>query len=321
MPLHRIRLALEGPLGTPLTSGTIFGHLCWAVLRRDGETALVAWLRALREGVARFLLSDAFPADLLPRPLLPPHRQPEASLTQQAEAKTRAKYGWIKQAAFLQHRRAMSPARLHDLLADWRPSSAVHPHDRIDRCVHAHNVIDRLTGTTPETAGLWFVEDDWSFAAAPERDLYVDTDLPSAEVEALLSEVGQHGYGRDATYGRGCFRVLEARPDTELLAHAGNRMMSLSHGCLTEAMKEPRYERFTHFGKVGIELAMTGARPFKRPVLLIKPGATFRPEGPGPFGALLGGPDEPPERRIHQDRAEVVHHAWHLAIPYTEVAA
>jgi CRISPR-associated protein Csm4 len=213
----------------------------------------------------------------------------------------------------------MSAARLHDLLVDWKPGPAV----------HAHNRIDRITGTTPDTAGLWFVEDDWSFAKvlrdgrpdpqAPLRDLYVDTDMPMAEVVTLLAEVGEHGYGRDATYGRGRFRVEGAEPDPELAAHAGNRAMSLSHGCLTASMHDPRYERFTHFGKVGIELAATGARPFKRPVLLMRPGATFRPEGAGPFGALLGGAHEPPERRVHQDRPEVVHHAFHLAIPYTEV--
>jgi CRISPR-associated protein Csm4 len=314
MPLLRVRLALDGPLGTPLSSGTIFGHLCWAMLRRDGETALAGWLRALQEGAARFLLSDAFPAARLPRPLLPPAPMPLGLGTKEADdLKKRRKRRWVECAWWLRRRGGISAAALDadDAVVDWRG----------ERAVHAHNVIDRVTGTTPEAAGLWFVEDDWSFAAAPERDLYVDTDLPSADVAALLSEVGQHGYGRDATYGRGRFRVDKVEEDRELTAHPGNRMMSLSHGCLTRDMRDPRYERFTHFGKVGIELAMTGARPFKRPVLLMRPGATFRPEGEGPFGTLLGGEHQPRERWVHQDCGKVVHHAFHLAIPYTEVAA
>lgn len=304
MPLYRFRLALEGPLGTPLSSGTLFGHLCWAKLRLAGEAALTAWLAALREGRGRFLLSDSFPKGHLPRPLLPPFRHPDGVAAKHAdEAKQRAKLAWVRRDDWLTHRGALSPERLHGMLTDWRRRDAV----------HAHNRIDRVTGTTPETAGLWFVEDDWSYCDTPERDLYVDTDLPSDEVEALLAEVGAQGYGRDTTYGRGRFRVLGAEPDPQLADHPGNRLVSLSHGCLGVGMADVRWERFTHFGKVAIELAQTGARPFKRPVLLMKPGATFRPEGAGPFGALLG--------EVHQDRPEVVHHAFHLAIPYTEEAA
>lgn len=302
MPLHRFRLTLDGPLGTPLSSGTLFGHLCWAMLRADGESALVRWLQDLRAGTHRCLLSDAFPRDLLPRPLLPPFRQPGDVATKDADAaKQRAKLPWVRREDWLAHRGALSPTRLHGMLTDWKRLAAV----------HAHNRIDRVTGTTPETAGLWFVEDDWSFAGTPERDLYVDTDLPPAEVEALLADVGAHGYGRDSTYGRGRFRVLGGDLDPDLADHTGNRVMSLSHGCLTANMADARWERFTHFGKVAIEVAHTGARPFKRPVVLMKPGATFRPAGEGPFGALLGG--------VHQDRPELVHHAYHLAIPYTEV--
>lgn len=332
MSLHRFRLALEGPLGTPLSSGTLFGHLCWAMLRRQGEPALVAWLADLRAGTRHFLLSDAFPKDLLPRPLLPPFRQPDQTGTKEAdEAKSRAKRPWVKRSDWLVHRGALSPGRLDGILTDWtspagdgscnrgppRHAGAKRPEQDVRRqpvrAVHAHNVIDRLTGTTPEIAGLWFVEDDWSFAAAAERDLYIDTDLPAAEVEALLAEVGAHGYGRDATYGRGLFRVLDGDLDRALADHAGNRLMSLAHGCLTPNMADARWERFTHFGKVGIEMALTGARPFKRPILLMKPGATFRLEGAGPFGALLEG--------VHQGPPDIVHHAWHLAIPYTEAAA
>lgn len=307
MPLHRIRLRLDGPLGTPLSSGTLFGHVCWAMLRRQGEAALEAWLAALSAGETRFLLSDAVPKGLLPRPVLPQAPVAEQAGTRDADAaKRRRKARWVRRGWWLRNGSRISAAVLdsenEEALVDWKPAGAV----------HAHNRIDRVTGTTPETAGLWLVEDDWSFFAAPERDLYVDSDLPVAEVERLLAEVGAQGYGRDATYGRGRFRIESVEEDRELLAHSGNRMLSLSHGCLSASMQEPRYERFTHFGKVAIELALTGARPFKRPVLLMKPGATFRPEGEGPFGALLGG--------VHQDDEKVVHHAFHLAIPYTEAA-
>ena len=43
----RVTLRLEGALGTPLVSGTIFGHLAWAMRDAKGEPALVQWLKSL----------------------------------------------------------------------------------------------------------------------------------------------------------------------------------------------------------------------------------------------------------------------------------
>ncbi len=303
MPLWRLTLELQGPLGTPLTSGTLFGHLCWAMLRREGEAALEAWLTAIAAGEATLRVSDALPKDHLPRPLLRPQPPDEGLDTAAADAaKKQSKKRWLRRADWLRHRQGLDAARLSPLLVDAA---------RLDD-LHAHNRIDRRTGTTPtEGGGLWFVEDDWSYALAPERDLYALTDLDPEGLHHLLADVGAEGYGRDATYGRGRFTVHPPALDDDLLRHAGNRLMSLSHGCLDETMQAPRYERFTHFGKVAAVLAARTGRPFKRPVLLTKPGATFD-AGPGPFGRLLAD--------VHQDDARVRHDAQHLAIPFTEAA-
>lgn len=67
-----IELELEGPYATPFVSGTLFGELCWALRRRDGERALTDWLDPIRRGAEILLLSDVLPEGLLPKPLLPP---------------------------------------------------------------------------------------------------------------------------------------------------------------------------------------------------------------------------------------------------------
>ena len=41
MQYWRVRLELLGPFATPMISGTLFGHLCWAMVRRDGD---VLWI-------------------------------------------------------------------------------------------------------------------------------------------------------------------------------------------------------------------------------------------------------------------------------------
>lgn len=305
MSLFRVRLHLKAPLGTPLSSGTLFGHLCWARREVSGEVALTTWLAGLPD--SPWALSDGFPAGRLPRPLLPPvPRRRERSMTPKLleeleEIKAKAKWPWINADGWGELRTAVSPAAVEAHTVD-----AAGGGHRI-----AHNSIDRRTGSTPEEGGLYFLDEDWSFAAAPGRDVYVRAETTAAELTTLFGAVGEAGYGRDATWGRGHFTVAEVTDAGWLDDHAGDRMVSLSHGCLSANMAEPRYKLFTHFGKVAAGVPTTV--PWKYPLLLARPGATFAPADTGPFGAWLTG--------VHQDRPEVGHNAWHLAIPYTEAAA
>jgi CRISPR-associated protein Csm4 len=307
MDSWRFRLELGGPYGTPWASGTLFGQLCWAMLRRDGsDERLVRKLAALRERQDVFLLSDVLPLDLLPRPLLPaPPFDPQKS----AEHKKKKKLGFVKRDHFLRHRTALSEKCLEAGL-EAGPADVEH---RL-----AHNTIDRQRGTVIEPGGLWFLDEWWPSEDARERDLYVRTSWPIDEVEELLAAVGSWGFGRDSTWGRGRFRILGKEPERELFDHPGNRYLSLSHGCWTDELEAPRYKLGTHFGKLAIEAAMACGRPWKRPILLMKPGATFAARGDGPFGAWLEG-------IVHSDVPKSLgytpgQHAFHLPVPYTEAA-
>jgi CRISPR-associated protein Csm4 len=314
--LFRIRLRLTAPLGTPMVSGTLFGHLCWAYFDRHGEAALVDWLEAMEQGErAPFLISDAFPAEHLPRPLLAPEiPNDDLSPDEARRRKQRRKAMLVRRDDFLKLRsRATVEREWLDHVVESKPSLLVQ---------HAHNVIDRLRQTTPERAGLWFIEDDWGFCVLPERDLYVQTDLEQAELAELFRIVGENGFGRDVTYGRGLFSVEAVAIERELaepLEGADVRLVSLSHGCLTANMGEARWQRTTHFGKLAARAEGqpgadgTPARPWKKPLLLLRPGCTFRPVDDGPFGALLD--------RVHLDLPQVRFNAWHLAIPYREARA
>lgn len=316
MTLIRVRLRLEGPLGTPLTSGTLFGHLCWAKRERESERALIDWLNGLSD--APWALSDGFPAGFLPRPLLRPgsrradgnEKMTPERLKRLEKKKQEAKWPWLLAEQWRDLRERMSDPlpenrTQRDSAEDWAKPDPALPH-RI-----AHNSIHRLTGSTPDEGGLYFVDEDWSYAKKPERDVYVRAKTTADELRDLFGAVGETGYGRDATWGRGQFTVVDVIDARWLDAHDGNRMLSLSHGCLTANMASARYKLFTHFGKVGASLPTNV--PWKYPVLLTRPGATFTPTDSGPFGAWLTG--------VHQERRDVGHNAYHLAIPFTEVEA
>lgn len=300
----RIRLELEGPYATPFVSGTLFGELCWAELRRKGEEALSAWLDPIRRGREVLLLSDVLPAELLPKPLLPP---PPFDPARAAAHKKLKKKPYVSRAAFLRHRRALTAKAIEGALEDG-------PNDTERR--QPHNVIDRHRGTVRDEAGLFFADEWWPEGAGRARDLYLATTLPIGPILDLLAAVGAWGHGRDSTSGRGRFRVVGHEPEKELFAQAGDRFLSLSHGCWTENLREPRYKLATHFGKLAIEAGMACGRPWKRPILLMKPGATFAATGPGPHGAWLEG-------IVHSEVPKLLgytpgQHAFHLVVPYTE---
>src|SRR5256885_2344181 len=72
MRLFKSSLTLHTASATRWHADTVFGHLCWSLLRRSGETTLTEFLSLYEAKTPPVLLSDGFPGDYLPRPLLPP---------------------------------------------------------------------------------------------------------------------------------------------------------------------------------------------------------------------------------------------------------
>lgn len=314
---YRVRFRLASPLATPLHSGTLFGTLCWAWRYLYGEQDLARWLCSLPE--SPFLLSDGFPAGFVPRPLLKPAPPRRLSLEQLQYYKRVRKVRLIPREMFLKLRKGMDEATLSDEIAAWlsreeesrrrRTPNELEKLGREIRVRLAHNRIDRITGRTPEAGGLFFTEELWTTGLAQYHDLYVRTDLPAEKLRELFHCVGRWGYGKDATWGRGRFDGFEIEQEKNLVLDLSlPRAMSLSHGSLTEGMSNPRYQLETHYGRVGGVYSSTES-PFKFPLILLRPGATFD-SGPGPFGELLD--------HVHPTKPWVRQNAWHFAVSFRE---
>jgi CRISPR-associated protein Csm4 len=307
MALLRIALRLDGPFVTPLASGTLFGMVCIAFLEAYGEARLEQWLA---DPDSLWGFSDAFPAGLLPRPLLTPAAQPPARDT--AEAKKLKRRQFITRQGFLTTRHALSSAAIEPYLRSAESKTV-----RM-----AHNTIDRLTGSTPEEGGLFFVDEDWSWglprgekngkvATGPDRDLYAEANESETDrIRALLDGVGENGFGRKAGLSRGRFRVVSIRRDRELEGGPTQRRMSLSRGAISPGMDEVRARLVPHFGRTGPQIAAEGVSPFKRPLLLTEPGATFVAEASGRHGAWL--------TNVHPTRPEIGHNAFHVSVGFGE---
>jgi CRISPR-associated protein Csm4 len=311
MVTYRIVVSPKSPLGTALVSGTVWGHLAWAVRYLDGEVAFSRWLE--EQVTQPWLVSSHLPLGMLPRPLLKPDPRGDgvSSLEAMKREKSARKVRLIPEATFLELRDRMRESALNEALAASNAGAASGRLDAVPE-LKAHNRIDRLTGTTPEMGGLFFEE--VSFSSAGSRyQLFLQAPNPCKDrLRDLLAFVGASGFGANASTGNG---HLDFQIDEEsvLFSGGGTRAMSLSHGILTGNMKNPRYKQHVHFGKLGGDYAKGGFSPFKYPVLMMQPGATFDPLDAGPFGALLD--------RVHHDPAldRIRHHAFHLPLQFTEV--
>ncbi len=310
MPDYVVRIRPRAAFGTPLHSGTLFGHLCWAWRHRRGEASLGDWLASLAEDP--FLISDGMPRGRLPRPEMPPPRREGRPSLEEGERFKRAwKRRWMRRETFLKLRSGLNPQRLLAALLEEEAAEERQERERArwfrSRRV-AHNTINRLTGRTPERGGLFFMDELWPEEEC-EAEVWVRCSLGAKELEELFGIVGELGYGRDASTGRGRFEAeVEAAPEG-VLDGEWPRRMSLSHGALSENMLEARYRLETHYGKLGSLWAGAGD-PFKYPLTLLAPGANFRPGDDGPYGELLGG--------VHPHKDSVRHNAWHLTVGYRE---
>jgi CRISPR-associated protein Csm4 len=265
-------------------------------------------------------LSDGFPAGLLPRPLARP-AAPSDDPNVADNRKKQRKRGFIRRDGFIKIRHRLSEETLGPYLVATMDRSFT----------LAHNTIDRRTGSTPEAGGLYFLEEDWSFSsmapgrskplpegtveAGPLRDLYiVASESAVVHIGRLLSALGEMGYGRDANLGRGQWTVESVEPDAELANGPNGRLVSLSHGSAEPDMSDLRCRIDTHYGKAGPGVTVrAGISPFKKPLLLLQPGATFIGPMSRRYGAML--------RSVHPERPEIVHNAFHVVIPFVESRA
>src|SRR5258708_10905460 len=72
MNVFSYRLRPTTAWATPIEADSLFGALCWEIVRRQSEADLLRVLHRFRKGDPPFVLSNAFPGDLLPRPLVLP---------------------------------------------------------------------------------------------------------------------------------------------------------------------------------------------------------------------------------------------------------
>jgi CRISPR-associated protein Csm4 len=303
-PILQLTLALRSATASVWQADTFFGHLCWALVRCEGEEALHSFLSLYDQGQPPLVLSNGFPGDLLPRPILPlapPElTQPKADRIQQARVnKDAAQVGYLSLEEFNRARRGE--------FVGPKPKAG------IQHRVTMKNQISRLTGTTGEEGQLYPQEESFSSSDSEGQSrvtFYLRVAPEFLDLfRALVEQVAQEGYGKRKTVGYGeiAYWQLEPFDGFERVPEASG-FVSLSN--FVPVWDDPRngyWQVLVKYGKLGEELAAS-ANPFKLPLVMLAAGSCFRHVPVRPwYGRLVHG--------VSPAQPEVVQYGLAFAVP------
>jgi len=151
--------------------------------------------------------------------------------------------------------------------------------DPIVENVALHNSISRNSGTV-SGGGRLFSQSEWSLRPGFDTlDIYarIQPEWPERLLD-LFHLLARDGFGADASTGRGEFEVIggfEPADELDGIEPAASAFVVLS--TFQPGRHDPTdgmWEAFTKYGKLGTGYGLENV--FKRPTIMLKPGAVFR---------------------------------------------
>lgn len=314
MKTYQVTLNLKSAFTTPLKGDTLFGQLCWAIRNRLSENRLTELLNGYTSGQPFAVVSDAFPQGYLPLPKLPGRFYGKIDSLDRKVVKKRC---WLpEEAASAPVAQWLAQAKTaSEVVGQARNLSEKHP--------QPHNTINRQTNTTGEGGfAPYSIEQEWFItSAAWTIYLLLDTERLSREdCRQCLEDIGNIGFGRDASIGLGKFSVSGFAETTLPDQAEANACLTLAP-CVPQGLgfngKNSFYQLFTRFGRHGDIAVHKEGKPFKNPVLLAKAAAVFAVQSAasGFIGQGIGGNSKLSKTlpaTVHQGYAPII--AIHLDI-------
>lgn len=275
--IYKVAYKLRSATASSWQADTIFGHLCWALRYMDGEDKLVDFLRQYEEGEPPLILSNGFPFDYLPCPIMPlmpplpfkPLHKPDTIEIQSSEFQRRKEVGKVEYVTLEEFNRAINGK---PVLLEAR--------DILERKKQIHspratlkNQINRFTATTGGEGNLFdFEEYFWS-----EVSIYAKiADEFIAQAQRLFNSIGKTGFGKRKSVGYGA--ITSMRFDQFDGFHTpldANGFVTLSNFVPRESDPvQGAWQTIVKYGKLGEEYA-NKENPFKRPLLMLAAGSAF----------------------------------------------
>ncbi len=274
MQTYQLTLKLNSAFGTPLVGDSLFGQCCWAIVHQFGEQRLNDLLNDY-EQQPFMVISDAFPKGYLPLPTLPSMiwETPKDEQGNELDRKVLKKKQWIA----LEY--------LSQPVQEWQKLAKDNKDITFQAEKHStlHNTINRQTQTTGEDQFAPYSTEQTWYKADTEVQIYVLIDenrIAKDDVEKLFENIGKFGYGRDASTGLGKFEITgfeQFQFTTQANANAYFTLANCAPQGLALVAEQSFYQITTRFGRHG-DIKALGSNPFKKPIILAKAGAIFKPQ-------------------------------------------
>ena len=290
---YTIKLTLKSPIVTSFQSDTLFGHICWAInyLKWDEKKGVTDFLALYDQRNPPLLISNGFPKDYLPKPILRPILQEElASIfgkenrkKNSYKIKTIKKTELICKSDLLQIIKGqISPKILFQKFSENFEKEEKNREKRKKEVIY-HNTINRITNRV--TTGLYEQEEVFYSADFSEFEIYLKTNYFDKDgLKRIFEFISMGGFGKDKSTGKGRFdfSIIEGT-DLEGSDNPNGFMTLSSYIPDSGAPTEGYYEILLKYGKLGGSFAGGSAEannnPFKKPLIMFRAGSTFYHQG------------------------------------------
>lgn len=281
---------------TPLLGDTLFGQLCWAIRNRYGEQRLEELLQGYTDNQPFAIISDAFPKGYLPKPTLPARFLSDKKVDDTgdnagdntddiAQRKVLKKKIWMpldETAKPLNQWQTLCKTN-QEVISKISPktSQTINTNTFENKRMQPHNSINRFTGTTGEgqfapygMLQTWYHPD----LQLQCHILLDEKRFTQAECQQCLHDIGNFGFGRDASIGMGKFSIDKPQSNTLASHPQANALMTLAPSApqgMGYNEKHSYYQPFTRFGRHGDIAVHQKGKPFKNPILMAATGAVI----------------------------------------------
>lgn len=300
MQSFRLKLRMNSSFITPFHSDAIFGALCWVVRSYHGEEALREFLEPFLRGDPTFIISNGFPEDYFPKPMIPFQGEP-SDIGDKPKALAMAREGKRRKKITL-----LSLEEFNATIGGGYPDLVEKGELFADRAV-MHSLVNRSSGTTSEGGELFTTIE--RFSGAKYWSVYVKAYRGWEEkILELFTILGKTGFGKRKSVGKGSFDVISMEPFDFKSPDNANAFVLLSN--YIPASEDPTqgfYKTFVKYGKLDGDFAQ-GENPFKVPLLMMIPGSVFLTNDPRPYyGRMV--------KQVSQAHPEVVHYGYGFSVP------
>jgi|JI10StandDraft_1071094.scaffolds.fasta_scaffold86633_2 CRISPR-associated protein Csm4 len=290
----KVNIKPVGSFSTPLQSDTFFGLFCWTFLYKFGEEKLNQLLSEF--STKPFIIfSNGFEHGKLPIPILEPVEVSPYDLEFNKSIKTNRFMDGNDLLKLKKDSGRLNGKLIRDYLIEKarkdKDGLNANPTKEIlekkkESAIFLRNSINRNSDTVKD--GLLYSTEETFYSENTSFDIYIKYDeslIKFKEINDTLKSMGQYGYGKDKSTGKGHFTlkedIQEKFEEQDFLHPRGDKekyFFTLSNGFHskeTDSSIELLYGKtFTKFPKMSGTYAANG-KYLKNPIVLFESGSSF----------------------------------------------